>query len=250
MNQNIPFIYPQRRFPEIAQAIDTRARDDLSRAEDFFPHNTEQKLAEMRSWLKEKKIKELEKVSLYAEILDSDTIKRLEALAARFTESKIPENMKQAIIRNIPRRAVLKPAHAPQRLQGQTFEVGDRVIVATDSGAVPLSAKGTVVGLSDRLIDVVFDTPFIGGTNLSNQLVLRILHTMPVYSTLFDRCVITPGARCIVVAQSPQRLYSISRVHNMPIVCGLSVSLYAKHMTILHIVVVYSFLVEEAFSLL
>ncbi|KAH9813633.1 XRN 5'-3' exonuclease N-terminus-domain-containing protein [Melampsora americana] len=156
-------------FPEIARTLDSHANEDLSRAEVFFPHDAEKRMTEMKAWLKEKNVKGFERVSLYAEMLDSNSIAQLEGLAARYKDTKVPERMKQAIIRNIPRRAVLKPAHASERLQGQMFEVGDRVVLATDSGAVPLSAKGTVVGLSDRLIDVVFDAPFIGGTNLSNK---------------------------------------------------------------------------------
>lgn len=38
-----------------------------------------------------------------------------------------------------------------------------------DSGNVPLCAKGVVVGLVDKMIDVVWDNAFIGGSTLSGR---------------------------------------------------------------------------------
>ena len=75
------------------------------------------------------------------------------------------------MVKGIPRQAVLKPAHASFRLQGQAFTLGDRVIMVQDSavGGVPLSMKGVVIGLNSNSIDVVWDTPFIGGLTLGGR---------------------------------------------------------------------------------
>lgn len=73
------------------------------------------------------------------------------------------------MVKNVPRRAVLKPEHAVYRLQNQRFDLGDRVIMVQESGAVPLSAKGVVIGLSTKTIEVVWDVPFISGTTLNNR---------------------------------------------------------------------------------
>jgi Xrn1 SH3-like domain len=73
------------------------------------------------------------------------------------------------MVKNVPRRAVLKPEHAIYRLQNQKFDLGDRVIMVQESGGVPLSAKGVVIGLNTRNIDVVWDVPFISGTTLNNR---------------------------------------------------------------------------------
>ena len=73
------------------------------------------------------------------------------------------------MVKNVPRRAVLKPEHTVYRLQNQRFDLGDRVIMVQESGGVPLAAKGVVIGLSINTIDVVWDVPFISGTTLSNR---------------------------------------------------------------------------------
>jgi len=40
-----------------------------------------------------------------------------------------------------------------------------------DSGAVPLCAKGVVVGLNNTSIDVLWDVPFVSGTDLGGRFV-------------------------------------------------------------------------------
>jgi hypothetical protein len=80
--------------------------------------------------------------------------------------------MKNAIIRGVPRRALLKPEHSATRLQNQKFSLGDRVIVVSESGNVPLAAKGVVVGIQASTIDVLFDLPFIGGSSLGDRCVI------------------------------------------------------------------------------
>ena len=73
------------------------------------------------------------------------------------------------MVKNVPPRAVLKPEHAVYRLQNQRFDLGDRVVMVQESGGVPLAAKGVVIGLSTKTIDVVWDVPFISGTTLNNR---------------------------------------------------------------------------------
>jgi hypothetical protein len=76
---------------------------------------------------------------------------------------------RRVMVKNVPRRAVLKPEHAVYRLQNQKFDLGDRVVMVQESGGVPLSAKGVVIGLNLRNVDVVWDVPFISGTTLNNR---------------------------------------------------------------------------------
>lgn len=73
------------------------------------------------------------------------------------------------IIRGIPRRHVLKPSHSIFRLSDQTFELGDRVISTVEEGGAPTGAKGTVVGIDGRLLDVIFDQPILGGSDLDGR---------------------------------------------------------------------------------
>ena len=94
--------------------------------------------------------------------------------------------MKKVIVNGIPRQAVLKPAHAVYRLQNQRFDIGDRVVMVKDSGSVPLSIKGVVIGINAKTLDVVWDVSFMSGSTLGNRCV-----------THFDRGRrLTPHSRC------------------------------------------------------
>lgn len=98
-----------------------------------------------------------------------DTVKEIESLADSFTANKSPDAIKKAIVKGIPRQAVLKPAHAVYRLQNQHFDLGDRVTMVQDSGGVPLSLKGVVIGMNAKSMDVVWDAPFMAGTTLGDR---------------------------------------------------------------------------------
>lgn len=74
-------------------------------------------------------------------------------------------------MKGIPRQAVLKPAHAVYRLQNQWFGLGDRVAMVRDSGAVPLSVKGLVIGINANSMDVLWDVPFMSGVTLGDRYV-------------------------------------------------------------------------------
>ena len=82
--------------------------------------------------------------------------------------------MKKVIVNGIPRQAVLKPAHATYRLQNQRFDIGDRIAMVKDSGSVPLSIKGVVIGINAKTLDVVWDVSFMSGTTLGSRFVIRL----------------------------------------------------------------------------
>ena len=128
-------------------------------------------IREMKKYLKDEGLNDLEPVSLFAEQLEKETVAAIEQLADQFRSMKSPEQIKKAVIKGIPRQAVLKPAHAIYRLQGQRFALGDRVIMVVDAaaGGVPLAMKGVVVGIGMRDIDVVWDVPFMGGETLNGR---------------------------------------------------------------------------------
>lgn len=102
----------------------------------------------------------------------------IEQLADSFYKNKTPEAYKKAIVKGIPRQAVLKPSHAVYRLQNQHFELGDRVTMVQDSGGVPLSVKGVVIGLNSKSMDVVWDVPFMSGVTLGDRCVFLVLHSL------------------------------------------------------------------------
>lgn len=88
------------------------------------------------------------------------------------------------IVKNIPRHVLLKPAHAPYKLQNQAFELGDRVVFAQDSGGVPLGLRGTVIGFEDKHVQVVFDQTFMGGTTMGGQCSPFRGMTVPAFSVI------------------------------------------------------------------
>lgn len=53
-----------------------------------------------------------------------------------------------------------------------TYELCDRIVNVREGHSVPLGAKGTIIGIrtiddNDKLYDVVFDNPFLGGLALN-----------------------------------------------------------------------------------
>ncbi|WAR56001.1 hypothetical protein PtB15_6B745 [Puccinia triticina] len=199
-------------FPEITQSLETRGHDIL-RAQDIFPDEPEARLSAVKGWMKAKGIRDFDRVPLETDSLERGTIERFEAVTAKFLAERTPENVKQAIIRNVPRRAILKPSHAEEQLGNQSFELADRVAMVSDRGTVPISAKGVVVGITDKFIDVVFDAPFIGGTTLSNRCEMyRGVSIGP--STILN--LTTPQYRQSITGGVPQEKAAVKK-HGQPV---------------------------------
>jgi 5'-3' exoribonuclease 1 len=49
------------------------------------------------------------------------------------------------------------------------FTAYSRVAMVQDSGGVPLSAKGVVIGLNAKSIDVVWDIPFMSDVTMDDR---------------------------------------------------------------------------------
>lgn len=63
----------------------------------------------------------------------------------------------------------MKPSQCELRLQDQEFSLGDRVVYVHDSGKVPIATKGIVVRTGKKVIDIIFDVPFMSGTTLGGK---------------------------------------------------------------------------------
>ncbi|KAI0300796.1 exonuclease II [Russula brevipes] len=157
-------------YPEVFRILD-RGGDDMAKASTIFPSEDDPsaKAKEIRAWLVTKGVRDFEPVPLQCDQLDKVIVKEIEELADKFNQGRSKSAFKRAMVKNVPRRAVLKPEHAVYRLQNQKFDLGDRVIMVQESGGVPLSAKGVVISLNAKSIDVVWDVPFISGTTLNNR---------------------------------------------------------------------------------
>ncbi|GAA5858509.1 hypothetical protein JCM8547_007340 [Rhodosporidiobolus lusitaniae] len=156
-------------FPEIVDTLNAN-RGDLTYATDFFPPQmVDQRMKALVGWLKEKGVRDFDKVPLFSEQLDKEAVQLVQKLEDQLQGHKTLDKIKQARINGIPRKGVLKPAHAQVRLREQHFALGDRVINVSETGGVPLSAKGVVVSIQTNFIDVVFDVQFMGGTTLGDR---------------------------------------------------------------------------------
>lgn len=141
----------------------------MTRGSDIFTENADVRVKEVKAWLKSKGVRDFEPVSLFSDQLTKNTVGEIEAYADSINKNRSTTAIKKAMVKNIPRHAVLKPAHAIYRLQNQHFALGDRVTMVQDSGGVPLSVKGVVVGLNSKSMDVVWDVPFMAGVTLGDR---------------------------------------------------------------------------------
>ncbi|KAF7331483.1 5'-3' exoribonuclease 1 [Mycena kentingensis (nom. inval.)] len=157
------------KFPAIFATLDIGG-DAIGKASDLFRvPEPDMLVKEAKSWLKATGIRDMEPVSLFCDQLGKSTVMEIEKLADSSVANQSPGAIKKAIVKGIPRQAVLKPAHAVYRLQTQQFSLGDRVTMVQDSGAVPLSVKGVVIGLNAKTMDVVWDVPFMAGTTMGDR---------------------------------------------------------------------------------
>lgn len=141
----------------------------MTRATDIFSENADDRVKEVKAWLKSKGVRGFEPVSLFCDQLTKETVQEIEEYANGINKNRSTTAIKKAIVKNIPRHAVLIPAHAIYRLQNQQFALGDRVTMVQDSGGVPLSVKGVVIGLNSKSMDVVWDVPFMAGVTLGDR---------------------------------------------------------------------------------
>lgn len=200
----------KKAFPEPFRHFDSRKGSDIVSSRDLCPsaEDPDQMVRDMHKWLKTHGLSDLETVSLFAEQLEQETVHKLEQVADRLIAHKSRSTLKRALIQSIPRQAVLKPSHAIYRLQGQRFDLGDRVIMVQNSsaGGVALGMKGVVIGLGTRDIDVVWDVAFMGGDTMGGRCSPYRGSTLPFTSCLnltYQQLLVEEGAAPRSAAPAP-----------------------------------------------
>ncbi|KAG0744718.1 hypothetical protein G6F57_009444 [Rhizopus arrhizus] len=157
-------------FPEFIEMLNGRKNGSMMDVSDFGWTSEGQKyLHAMKDWIKARKVHDLPRAPNEAQELYDGYVQLVEKAAKKFQEQWDAEPKKTIIIKNIPRKSLLRPSDAPFKLDNQTFTLGDRVVYVSDTGIVPLGLKGTIVALSEKIIDVLFDKPFLGGTTLNGR---------------------------------------------------------------------------------
>ncbi|KAJ3118601.1 hypothetical protein HDU96_000062 [Phlyctochytrium bullatum] len=159
------------KFPEVFAGLERKPRGDLYDENDFFPREAvAERVAALKEWLKSKGVKDLDRVSLDAKALPKAYINEIERVVDEiYAGDDSALSSKPLLVKNVPRLAALKPNQVQYRLGHQTFELGERVINVADVGSVPLAARGTVVGIHSKMLEVIFDVPFIGANSLDGR---------------------------------------------------------------------------------
>lgn len=93
----------------------------------------------------------------------------MESVAAQYHAYYEGLDFKRVLVKNTPRTVLLRPEDAEVKLHAQVFQLGDRVTYVLETGSVPIDSKGTVVGVQEKAVEVVFDTPFMGGQDLAGR---------------------------------------------------------------------------------
>lgn len=176
-----------QKFPAFFQGVMRNPHGDIYSDTDFFdPSESTARIKEIEDWLKSIQVRGFEKVPLEAQQLDADVVKEIEAAADAYLAAGQENEFKR--VKNVPRKALLKPSDAEHRLHNQWFSIGDRVVYVQDSGKVPIATRGTVIGLTRTtratLLDVVFDVTFMSGTTLSDRCSPFRGMTVPTQSVL------------------------------------------------------------------
>ncbi|PKS07951.1 hypothetical protein jhhlp_006563, partial [Lomentospora prolificans] len=144
------------------------------------------RIKEIGAWLKQQGINKLERVPLEAEQLDSDVVMKLAEAGAQASVLNSEPAVKT--MKGVPRSAILKPSDTELLLGNQHFALGDRVTYVSAAGKVPLSVRGTVVGISRTatalLLDVVWDQAFMSGNTLGDRTPPFRGQTVPASSVL------------------------------------------------------------------
>ncbi|KAK9476015.1 XRN 5'-3' exonuclease N-terminus-domain-containing protein [Lipomyces japonicus] len=166
-------IYDYRQaFPQLFNGIVAHSYDSsrvtLATILNVSQDEAKKTSANIKSWIK-KATAEIELVSIDSEKLPASTVELIEKVTA--TEISKQHISQSTLIEHVSQNELLKPSEAAHRLGNQKFTLGDRVCYTLDSGRVPIAFRGTVVGITEHdgrhALDVVFDFPFLGGTNLN-----------------------------------------------------------------------------------
>ncbi|KAI5988596.1 exonuclease II [Pisolithus albus] len=171
------------KFPDVFEILDDDT-NDIARASDIFSGSADARVRQVKGWLKSKGVRDFEPVSLYSDQLTKETVKEIESFADSINKDRSSSAIKKVMVKGIPRHAVLKPSHSIYRLQNQHFELGDRVTMVQDSGGVPLAAKGVVIGINAKTMDVAWDVPFMSGVTLGDRCSQYRGSTVPFTSCL------------------------------------------------------------------
>ena len=141
-------------------------------------------VAKVCKWQEEHGVMNLPIINAVEECMDNDILLRHEAdlkcyVSQLYGQINSEEMYRIVELKNVPREHLFVPSlkiseetvlSLNNNLKSQQPSLGARIIYIYDSGVVPMGARGVIVRIMDKYIEVVFDTTFSGGTLLGGRI--------------------------------------------------------------------------------
>jgi len=122
-------------------------------------------VSSLRKWLKSTPLARRPLVKPTAKVAPESAVRMLQAALPPNITKTLPavelENVAPALL-----MAPLVKGGVASAFAGGNFEIGDRVLTASSLGAPAFGSRGTVVGVYDESVEVLFDQEFVGGNDL------------------------------------------------------------------------------------
>ncbi|DBA92644.1 TPA: hypothetical protein ACH3X1_002861 [Trebouxia sp. C0004] len=126
------------------------------------------KMKDAKGWLQSLPLFKRPLVKTSAQVAAEDAIRALQAaLPPGLTKPLVPVELE-----NVKPTLLLPPTEkggVASELAGGAFDLGDRVACLKSTGSPPLGSRGTVVGVHEGAVEVLFDADFIGGGDLQGR---------------------------------------------------------------------------------
>lgn len=122
-------------------------------------------VSSLRKWLKSTPLARRPLVKPTAKVAPESAVRMLQAALPPNITKTLPavelENVAPALL-----MAPLVKGGIASVFAGGNFEIGDRVLTVSSVGAPAFGSRGTVVGVYDEAVEVLFDQEFLGGNDL------------------------------------------------------------------------------------
>lgn len=121
-------------------------------------------VAALRKWLKSTPLSRRPLVKPTAKVAPESAVRMLQAAMP-----PKPKELPSVELENVALALLLSPLSrggTASAFAGGTFEIADRVATVANAGAPVFGSRGTVVGVYDDAVEVLFDQEFLGGNDL------------------------------------------------------------------------------------
>lgn len=161
----------KKQFPEIFSAIGKNNKGDFFKDTSFYkPNVATESMNKVANFVKDLGLSQVTLVNATVSTLDRDSVLEIQKYVDNIYEKTVISTSKKTIrYKGVSRGCLLDPATCAIRLQDQKFSIGDRVITVADFGVVPMNLRGTVVGVDEMFIEVLFDRLIPSGNTLGGK---------------------------------------------------------------------------------